>query len=127
MATERFTRARHATNITANGGTYTLDYSLAADKQLQIIELFASSDTDAVKIEVLYTDDNGITWTNPFDSGSSHVLLLYVAGYIPVSGQPEATWYTGGSQVKLRIKITNNHPTQNANVFYLVKGLEKDV
>jgi len=126
MATTRFTRAR-LTSVNSNGGTYTHDYSIASGKELNVRELFASSDTDGIKVELLYSADNGSTWTNPFDTGSNHLLVVYLAGYIPVAGNPEDTWYVGGSNILIRVKITNNHPSQTANVFYLVKGLEKDV
>ena len=126
MASTRFTRSR-LVSVTSNGGTYIHDYALADGKELLIIELFVSSDADGQKIEILYSDDNGSTWTNPFDSGSDRLLTAFIAGYIPASGKPEATWITGSSTTILRIKITNNHPTQNSNVYWLVKAWERDV
>ena len=122
----RFTRARLET-VTKNGGTYTLDYIVPNNKDLDIVELLASSNTDAIQIDLLYSDDNKSTWTNPWDSGSDRLLTVFVAAYIPVSGKPRGTWFEGdGTNVVFRLKITNHHPTNDANVFFLVKGWEKD-
>jgi hypothetical protein len=117
----RFTRSRIA-SINANGGVYTLDYALAANIELSIIELFASTNVSLQKIEVLYSEDNGTTWINPWDAGSDHILQLFLGAGVPASGKPDATWFIGGENHLLRVKITNLHPTSNSEVFFLVKG-----
>ena len=126
MAITRFTRAR-AIQVNAAGGTYTLDYTIPDGYEFEVRELFASSDTSAVVVELLYSSDGGSTWTNPWDEGSGHLLKLFLGAYIPASGKPDATWFSGsGENVLIRIKITNNHPTTNANIFWLVKAFERD-
>lgn len=127
MATIRFTRSRDILNISANGGTYTLDYSVPPNKELSIIELFASTNLSLQQVEVLYSEDGGNTWINPWDGDSTLILKLYIAAGVPASGKPDATWFSGGENIKLRVKITNLHPTTTSNVFFLVKGLERDV
>lgn len=123
----RFTRARNVT-VNANGGTYTLDYTIPDGKQLLIRELFASSNTSGVCIELLYSDDGGSTWTNPWDDNSSHLLKLWIAAYVPTLGSPQDTWFHGDQEnIILRVKITNYNPTNNADVFFLVKAGEVDV
>lgn len=127
MAQIRFTRSRIAATISANGGTYTLDYNLVSDKELSIIELFSSTDTSLQKIEILYSEDNGSTWMNPFDEDATHILQLWLAAGVPASGKPEAAWFIGGENHLLRVKITNLHPANASNVYFLVKGFERDV
>lgn len=127
MTTTRFTRSRLISSLAANGGTSTTDYSLASGKELLIIELFASTDTSLQKVEILFSDDNGSTWSNPFDEDSEVMLQLWIGAGVPASGKPEASWFIGGSNVLLRVKITNLHPVNNSNVYFLVKGLEKNV
>ena len=127
MAQIRFTRSRIATSINASGGTYTLDYTIGPNKELSIIELFASTDTSLQKIEVLYSEDNGSTWINPWDSEGNHILQIWLGAGVPSSGKPEAAWFIGGSNHLLRIKITNLHPATASNVYFLVKGWERDV
>lgn len=122
----RFTRSR-VVSITANGGTSTTDYSLVANKELSIIELFASTDTSLQKIEILFSTDNGSTWSNPFDVDSQVILQLWLGAGVPASGKPEAAWFSGSSTTILRVKITNLHPTNNSNVYFLVKGWERNV
>lgn len=123
MAIERFTRSRSISITTAS--SYTLDYSIPANKQLSIFELFASSNTSGVYVEVLYSSDNGTTWSNPWDADSDMILKVFLAGYVPVCGKPDATWFNGGTNIMIRVKITN--PTANtASVFFLVKGWERD-
>lgn len=126
MAIIRFTRSR-ISSISANGGTYTLDYTLVSGKELSIIELFASTDTSLQKVEILYSEDGGSTWMNPFDDDADHILQLWIGAGVPASGKPEAAWFIGGSNRLLRVKITNIHPVNTANVYFLVKGWERDV
>lgn len=122
----RFTRSRIA-SINANGGTFTLDYSLNENKELSIIELFASTDTSLQKIEILYSEDGGSTWSNPFDASSEVILQLWIGAGVPASGKPEAAWFSGGENTFVRVKITNLHPVNNSNIYFLVKGWERDV
>lgn len=125
MATTRFTRSRILT--IAGAGTDTIDYNLPVNKELSIIELFASTDLSLQKIEILYSEDNGSTWINPFDADADHILQLWLAVGVPASGKPEAAWFVGGENRLLRVKITNIHPSTTAHVYILVKGWERDV
>lgn len=126
MSNTRFTRSR-VLSINASGGVATVDYNLASGSELSIIELFASTDTSLQKIEVLYSEDNGSTWINPFDDDADHILQLWVGAGVPASGKPEAAWFIGGENHLLRVKITNLHPVNTSNVYFLVKGWERDV
>lgn len=127
MANIRFTRSRIAANISANGGTYTLDYDIESGKELSVIELFASTDTSLQKVEILYSEDAGSTWINPFDEDADHILQLWLGAGVPAAGKPEAAWFVGGENRMLRVKITNLHPVTNSNVYFLVKGFERDI
>lgn len=127
MANIRFTRSRVVTNISANGGTNTTDYTLTSGKELSIIELFASTNTSLQKVEILYSEDNGTTWSNPFDEDSNHILQIWIGAGVPAAGKPEAAWFCGGANTILRVQITNLHPTQASEVYFLVKGWERNV
>lgn len=126
MALTRFTRSRLLTSISAAGGSSTIDYSLVTGKELSIIELFCSTNTSLQKIEILYSDDNGSTWSNPWDEDSQIILQLWMGAGIPASGKPDATWFSGGEDTLIRVKVTNLHPTQASDVYFLVKGWERD-
>lgn len=127
MSSTRFTRSRLITSLSAAGGVSTTDYSVPVNAELNIIELFASTDSSLQKIEILYSEDGGTTWSNPFDEDSSIILQLWVGAGVPASGKPEAAWFVGGANVLLRVKITNLHPVNNSNVYFLVKGFQRNV
>lgn len=121
---DRFTRARKVT-VTANNGTYEHTYIIPQNRELTVTELALSS-TKAVICELQYSEDNGSTWINPWDSGATHLLWLMLGPGIPASGKPTGTYFQGdGANTKLRIKLTNIED-QDATVFFLVKGHERD-
>lgn len=122
----RFTRSRLLTGITP-GSSRTVDYSVPAGKELSIFELFASTNLSLQKIEILYSTDNGTTWTNPWDTESGLILQLWIAAGVPSSGKPDNTWFIGGEGVLVRVKVTNLHPTTNSDVYFLVKGFEREI
>jgi hypothetical protein len=125
MSIERFTRAR---SISLSGsGTYTLDYEIPADKEFIVHELFLSSSLSLVMAEVQYSEDGGSTFVNPWDNEGEHLLKVYVAAGVPAHGKPENTWFAGGENKLLRIKLTNLHPSSTANVFLLVKAMERTI
>lgn len=125
MSNTRFTRSR-VLSISPAGAYEIVDYTLEEGRELSIIELFASTDTSLQKIEVLYSEDNGSTWINPFDDEADHILQLWIGAGVPASGKPEAAWFVGGENHLLRVKITNLHPLNTAKVYFLVKGWERD-
>lgn len=118
----RFTRSRTAT-ISA-GGIYTLDHNISTGIELSIFELFCSSNK-AVIVEILYSEDNGVTWINPWDGNSNIILKLYLAAFIPAMGKPNATWFIGGENRLIRVQITNPN-AETADVYFLVKGWERN-
>jgi len=126
MANSRFTRARKA-SVTKNYGTHTLTYTIPSNKEFIVQELFASCTTNCI-IEIQFSDDGGTTWENPWDTSSEHLLWVILGAGIPASASPENTYFQGdGTNTVLRIKITNTDVNTDATVFYLIKGIEKDV
>lgn len=122
MAAERFTRARLAS--VTYGTPYTLEYTIPSNKEFKVFELFASS-TKNVIVELQFSDDGGTTWSNPWDSGSQHLLWMLLGAGIPASGKVSYTWFQGdGVNTKVRITITNTE-VDAATTFYLIKALER--
>lgn len=125
MSTSRFTRAR-LVSINSGGGSASIEYTIPNNTEFCVSELAASSDTNGIKIIIQFSNDGGTTWVNPWDTDSEYLLVVFLAGYIPASAKPEETWFTGdGENTKLKITIINQNPSQNANVFYLIKATER--
>jgi len=126
MATKsKFVRARTA-SIDADGGVYTLDYTLDDNHILELRKICISSDTNAICAEILFSTNGGSTWSNPWDTSAVVIIKAFVAAYIPIVGDLCDIWLNGGSNTKMRIKLTNNNSTQNASVFYILGGIEHE-
>jgi hypothetical protein len=80
--------------------------------------------TKTVLCEILYSNDAGETWINPWDDEATHLLWVVIAGGIPAFASPENTvFYGDGENTKLRLRFTNL-ATELLNGFYLVKATE---
>lgn len=92
--------------VSANSN-YTLDVALAANYHYIIHEIFISTNTSGLIAELLYSEDNGETFINPWDDDGEQIVRAYLAAYIPVYAQPKESYLIGGTNKLARIKFTN--------------------
>jgi hypothetical protein len=117
----KFVLARNP-SIDADGGIYTLDTTLSLTVKYQIQEVYISVDKDDVVFEMLYTEDGGLTWINPWDSGSNFILKGYPAKGVVFQGEVHTVEFTGGTNRKIQVKITNNG-TEEAHPVFIISGV----
>lgn len=119
----KLTRTRDVT-VDSNS-TYTLDISLESNHHYIINEIFVSTNTNGLVAELLYSEDNGETWINPWDEDGEHIVKAYLAAYIPIYARPIESYFIGGTNRKFRAKFTN--PTgSSAKVSFILNGEIRD-
>lgn len=111
--------------VEKSGGVYSLDYEVATGKQLLLERLWFNVDVDSTVLELLWSNDNKNTWINPFDAGSNHLLRVRLGAKVVWHTCDACLELNGTGGCWLRIKITNNNPTTDANMSFALMGIER--
>ena len=83
----------------------------------------ADSDRASVLAVLEYSDDNGVTWTNPWDSSVTFIKKLHVTAGPPSFSLLEGIEFVGGVGIKLRSRLENNNSVNPADCSAYINGV----
>ena len=97
------------------------DYSLASGERWIIEEFGGSASIDQTEVELLYSEDNGSTFENPFDSNSTKIRCIHLQNGGTVVQRLDLT-FIGGTNRILRILVKNYNSANTAEITGFVRG-----
>lgn len=105
-------------------GTEYRDHVIPDGELWRVNKLTGSASAGGCEIELLYSDDAGTTWSNPFDTSQSKLSCLHLADGNPVNKTfPSGFEFTGNSdQVILRIVCKNFNTDKIAEIVATLEG-----
>lgn len=90
------------------GAELSRNYSIPAGEIWYIAQFGGCSNIDNSEVELKYSNDNGQTWTNPFDNGSDVLRCLHLQAGNPVNNQfTNPLKLLGGEGVLIQILLKN--------------------
>jgi len=107
-----------------SAGTEIKDYVIPNGEVWQIHRFGGSSDNSNTEVELLYSDDAGSTWCNPFDSSTNKLCCLHI------NSQPPSPmiWSQGfefvgsGTNCIIRLKFKNWDSSKTSEITGWIEG-----
>lgn len=107
-------------------GTKDRTFIIPDGKTWKITKLSGSSNKSSCELDLLYSDDNGVTWKNPFDNLASKLISIHLnltAQSVEFSSGFE---FTGnGTDVLLKIIAKNYNTDSVAEITTWLEGYVK--
>jgi len=107
-------------------GTLIRDYIIPDGKIWCICSFHGSSNIDNCEIELLYSDDGGNTWKNPFDDEADKLICLHLDGSCGGHEFTSGFEFTGSeSDTILRVEAKNYNTELQSEIISILEALER--
>lgn len=107
-------------------GSATRDFVIPDGELWKIDKFSGSSQKAECEVELLYSDDGGSTWSNPFDSGTDKLVCLHLSGHVDGTTFPPGFEFQGsGTDIVIRMKVKNYNTDSVAEIACWMEGLIK--
>jgi len=108
-------------------GTASKVYTIPDGEQWTITEFGGSSSIDSTEAELLYSNDNGSTWTNPYDDSASKLRCIHLAAGTTSKIFFGGLVFTGsGTDVHLKIICKNWNQVNTAEIVGWFNGTRRE-
>jgi len=110
--------------VRSNGtpGTAYRDLSIPENERWEVSEFGGSASIDSTEVELLYSEDNGSTWTNPYDDGTTKIRCIHLSAGNTSKIFLPGLLFTGGSGHILRILCKNYNDVNTAEIAGWING-----
>ncbi len=110
---------------TQSGGTpgqLTRNISIPAGENWHINKFGGSADIEQTEIELLYSEDNGATFINPFDFGQVKIRCLHLQNGGIQTEENLDLWFLGGTNHILQLRAKNYNNVNEAEIIGWIHG-----
>lgn len=105
-------------------GSDTKDYTIPDGEEWTINEFGGSSSIDSTEVELLWTDDGGSTWSNPYDSSTTKLRCLHLnSGNVAKVIDMNLKFEGDGTNTKIRLNFKNWNQVNTAEVSGWLNGV----
>ena len=93
-----------------------------------LTEFGGSSNIDSTEVELLYSDDEGSTWTNPYDDSANKLRCIHLG-----AGTTSKIFFGGlrfvgsGTDVQLKMVVKNYNQVNEAEIVGWFNGIIDEV
>ena len=108
-------------------GEESTTYTIPDGEIWKLFSFGGSSSQGSCEIELLYSNDNGSTWTNPFDDSTNKLTCVHLTTGEPAKQDfPEGFEFTGsGTDVKIKIECKNWNTSIVSEIIAWLSGYMK--
>lgn len=108
-------------------GTANKDYIIPDGKTWSIYLFGGNSSVCECELQLLYSEDGGNTWSNPFDDSAEKLACIHVdCGYHGERHFTNGFEFTGsGTDIILRLLVKNYNTESIAEIVSYIEGMER--
>lgn len=104
-------------------GTAYRDIAIPEGETWELSEIGGSSSIDSTEVEILYSEDNGSTWVNPYDDQTTKIRCLHLSAGQVAKIFLAGVRFVGGANHIIRIKCKNFNETNKAEIAGWLNGV----
>jgi len=117
-----------ADNVATRGASGTAgasfqDYSIPSGEVWQVRELGGSASIDQTEVELLYTENSGTSWINPYDSSTTKIRCIHLQNGNVSIITSMVLQFTGGAGRMLRLRAKNFNALNTAEITSYFTGV----
>lgn len=102
-------------------GSKTRNFSIPTNEKWFVTEFGGNANVEQTEMELLYSEDNGSTWENPYDSGTTKIRCLHLQNGGAIT-QKLGLWFIGGTNHILQLKAKNYNSIDEAEIIGWIHG-----
>lgn len=102
-------------------GSLSQNYTISSGELWHITAFGGSADIDQTEVELLYSEDGGSTFTNPYDSTTDKIRCLHLQNGL-VAKVILDLYFTGNSTTVLQLKVKNYNNVNAAEITGFITG-----
>lgn len=122
---DKYYEADNIPEATTGAGVKYKDFPIPADEVWTLDSFGGSSNQNSTEVELLYSQDNGATWINPYDSGATKIRCLHLQQGNVSKVFLNGLDFEGGAQTILRVSCKNYNYQSEAEIATWFYGVIK--